>query len=228
MPRRTLRLGFEEGDDEDRRPRRDQKPTTEDTSDAVAGAADDNIVTVHRTSTGEVVSVDIVNDWRDRIDPRVLGSHVVSAVNTAAMNVLAQQIEQIDPDNPMPPDTPTPTDETPLTSNDVLRLVDAVTADLDQFVEQAQQNAAIASQPVSATSAGGHVTGSAQNGQVTNVTLDSRWIFNARTPEIEKEILDALRQLYQKTTPANPVPQPDSFTEIMTLLVVRPSSLQRR
>jgi hypothetical protein len=73
-------------------------------------------------------------------------------------------------------------DDSPLTTDDVLQLVDAVTADLERFT---QQMALVVEQVVTVESSGGHVTGSGKGGQILSITVDPHWAASARNSERE-------------------------------------------
>jgi hypothetical protein len=136
------------------------------------------------------------------------------------MQALAGRIDQAAADPPAggaaPVDRPGPPDNTPLTREDVLRLVDAVSADLDRFSRQLSD---VVDHPVSAQSAGQHVSGSASGGQVTQLTIDFRWAGSARDSEIESELVDVLRTIQRRGSPGELAkgPQSPAIAELMEL-----------
>lgn len=75
-----------------------------------------------------------------------------------------------------------------------------MTADLEQFTRQLAE---IADRRVSAASAGQHVSGTAQRGQVLEVSVDPGWAARSRTSEIESELAEVLRELRRRSTPGD-------------------------
>ncbi|MER6993218.1 hypothetical protein ABT337_28850 [Saccharopolyspora hirsuta] len=157
-------------------------------------------VTVHVTDAGAVTSVVLAADWERSVDPRELGAAVLSAFTNATVQVLANQAEHAEQTPSVvragtPADLP---DSSPLSKEDVLRLVDAASADLQQFTEQLS---ARADRTVSVDSSGGHVRGSARSGQVLDVRVDANWAASARNSEIELELTEVLKQLGDQSSP---------------------------
>jgi len=91
-----------------------------------------------------------------------------------------------------------------------------VTADLEQFTRQA---AGVIDRPVSAESAGRHVSGTAQRGQVLQVSVDPGWASRSRASEIEGELVDVLGELRLRSTPGDLAQGPHSaaIAELTTL-----------
>ncbi|MBV9843704.1 MAG: YbaB/EbfC family nucleoid-associated protein [Kutzneria sp.] len=196
------RWGFDEADDWEADGAASARGADADTQDVVTGTDPDTVVTVTLTPAAEVVSVKLAADWRRSVDPRALDASVLAAVNAATMRALARQVEAVPPVaevRPPAPSTPGGADEPPLTRQDVLRLVDAVSTDLRRFSERISP---VVDHPVSAESAGGHVTATASRGRVIGLSLDPGWVGSVRDSEIESELLDVLRQLHDKSTPA--------------------------
>jgi hypothetical protein len=158
------------------------------------------------------------------VDPRGLNTNVLSAANAAVLDAVVRQAREVQATPQSQPRADA--DETPLTAEDVLRLDDAVHAELDEFSAQvASFNAGI----VSAESGGGHVRGTAQGGRYLSLDLDPTWATIARNAEVEGELLDVLRTLHRQSTPGDlaPRPQGQAYTELMGLLF-DPARLLRR
>lgn len=157
-------------------------------------------VTVHVTDVGAVTSVVLAANWRRSVDPRELDEVVLSAFTTATMRVFENQVERAEQTSPVsatgaPADVP---DTSPLGKEDVMRLVDAVAADLNRFTEQLS---ARVDRTVSVESSGGHVRGSARSGQVLKMWIDSSWAASARNSEIELELTEVLKILGEQSSP---------------------------
>lgn len=210
----------------------------DDLGDTVAGRDPDGAVTVVVGPDAEVLSVVLSADWRSVVDPRALHHSVRAAANNATMLALARQFEAEPARQAPSPATPSQSvpspaamsprsaDETPITREDALRLLDAVSADLDSFTRQLS---AVADQRMTAESAGRHVRGSALRGQVVEVAVDANWASSARAPEIEAELLDVLRRLHRMSTPTELAggPQGSAIAELNALLS-DPQALLRR
>lgn len=190
----------------------------------VSGQDADRVVTVHVTPAGETVSVRLVTGWTRTVDPRALGTSVLAAANAATAAAMVAQMPRIG----APPPTPaTPeADRTPLTRQHVNQLIEAVTADLEQFTRRLAE---VADRRVSAESAGRHVSGVAQRGQVLEVSVDPRWAARSRTSEVESELLDVLRQLRRRSSPGDLArgPRSSAIAEL-TALAADPAGLMRR
>jgi hypothetical protein len=117
-------------------------------------------------------------------------------------------------------------DESPLTSRDVQRLLDAVSEELEQFTERL---AAVVDHPVRVESEGGHVQGSAQRGQVLSLDIDDNWAGQARHTEIETELVEVLRGLHDSSTPRELAagPSGSAVSELLDL-TADPRRLMRR
>lgn len=193
-------------------------------AETVAGQDPDEILSVHVTLEGDVASVSLITGWRQSVDPRGLGRSVLAAANAATANAMVAQIGRIE----VPPPAPVAqdADRTPLTRQDVGRLLDAVTADLDHFTRQVAE---VADRRVSAESGGRHVSGAAHRGQVLEVTVDPTWAARSRTSEIELEVLDVLRQLRRGSTPGELAqgPQSSAIAEL-NALAADPAALADR
>ena len=221
------RWGFEDLDDREyeeisgRRPA--QQPT--ESTETGSGQDPDRVVTVQVALTGEVASVHLAADWKQTVDPRALGTSVLAAANAATAAAMVAQVDRID-GQPPPTSTAEDIDRTPLTRQDVNRLLEAVTADLEQFTRQVAE---IAGRTVSAESAGRHVSGTAQRGQVLEVSVDAGWAARSRTAEIESELVEVLRELRRRSTPGELVqgPQSPAIAEL-TALVADPATLLSR
>src|SRR5690348_13215666 len=130
----VYRFGFEDGDEEDRRPR--SAPTEPETPrDALLGRDVDGVVTVAVNDMAEFQSITIATQWRQSVDPRVLGSAVTQAANAASMAALVQQVER--PTGPAPRrEAPPVRSDERITPEQALRLMDAVSADLARFTQR--------------------------------------------------------------------------------------------
>lgn len=165
--------------------------------DLLRGMDSDEVVTVAVTENLNVRSVVLAPDWRSATDPRDLHSHVLAAMNAATMHVLARQVERVgsgsfSPVTGAPPATSDQsTEETPITKEDAMRLVDAATSDLERFMSTVS---AIADTVISVESAGGHVTVSGRKRQLREVTIEADWAARVRPTEIEAELLDVLHR----------------------------------
>ncbi|WP_243769729.1 hypothetical protein [Amycolatopsis acidicola] len=183
------------------------------------------VVEVMVTREARVAAVRLSPSWRQSVDPRALHTSVLSAANAATMRALAQSVEQTA--SALPVAAPQPTvDESPLTNQDVQRLLDSVSAELDQFTERLS---AVVDQPVQVRSSGGHVQGSARAGQVLTLDIDSTWAAQARVSEVETELVEVLRGLHDSSTPGGLAAGPtgSAISELMTL-AGDPQRLMRR
>ncbi len=228
----NIRWGFEEDDEWD-----DQNvdESTTETDQPLTGQDRDGIVTVAVNDAAEVVSVSLARDWKSSVDPRGLHANVLAAMNAATMQALAKQVEQIDMTGQPSAGTGTPRatserrqglDDTPITKEDAIRLVDAATADLERYLAQAS---AIIDASVTTTSAGGHVSVSGRQRQVLDVSIDVSWAGSVRYSEIESELLDALTGFSARSSLGELAqgPQSAAITELMTL-ASDPQALVRR
>lgn len=219
----NIKWGFEEGDEwEDQNA---EEPPAE-IDDSLTGRDPAGIVTVAVTDAGEYVSVKLTRDWKNSVDPRALNTSVLAAMNAATMRALAKQIEQIDMTGRTPEGTagtPATSDPhqglgptSPLTKEDAIRLVDAATADLERYLRQAST---IVDVPVTATSAGGHVTVSGRRRQVLDVSIDVNWAGSVRYSEIESELLDAVTGFSARSSLGELAlgPQSAAIDELMAL-----------
>lgn len=221
-----MKWGFEEADDwEDLEPdgHSGADPEFEET---LVGRDTDQVVEVVVSPEAEPVAVRLSPDWNKSVDPRVLHSSVLTAANNATMQALARSVEQVKlAGAPLPP-SPTGTDESPLNAVDVRRLLDAVSVELDRYAEQLQ---AVVDREVHAESAGGHVTGVAQRGQILSLDIDGNWAVQARHTEIESELIDVLRKLRESTTPRELAAGPSgtAISELMELAADPPRLMRR-
>jgi len=198
------RWGFEEGDEWDEVPRGREQPPSGPVEE-LTGSDQDSAVTVVVGPDAAVLQVRADPDWRRSVDPRALRHSVLAAANNATMRALAAQVDaqteaQVEAQvearpavTAQPPAPPAmPADETPLTSHDIRRLLDAVTMELDAVTGPL---AAVADRRITATSGGRHVSAAALRGQVVDVTVDANWAASARPETIESELLDVLGRL---------------------------------
>ncbi|MBB2938110.1 hypothetical protein FHX82_005186 [Amycolatopsis bartoniae] len=176
--------------------------------------------------TAEVIAVRLSPRWRGSVDPRALNASVLSAANAATMRALARSLEHTDLSASAPAPPHNGGDESPLTNQDVQRLLDSASAELDQFTTRLS---AVVDQPVQVRSSGGHVQGSAQRGQVLTLDVDSTWAGQIRHSEIEMEFVEVLRGLRDASTPGELAAGPGdgAISELMAL-AADPRRLMRR
>jgi DNA-binding protein YbaB len=210
------RWGFEEDDEyEDTSTRRsDPRPTGED-DDQVEGTDPERIVTVVAGLDGTARAVRLMPTWAQSVDPTSLPQRVITAANAATMAALGRQLDAATPAEPapVPPATAAgdgaagPTGDPFAAINDILRLMDEVSGDLDTFQRQlATQTAGL----ISADSSGRHVSVSSRDGQIVDVSIDPRWAGAVRTSELEGELLDALRRVQRMAAPGDLAQGPHS------------------
>jgi len=223
------RWGFEEADDDEYRELSGQPSSApvEEHEETLVGYDPDRVVEVLVNPKAEVVAVRLSPEWRGSVDPRALHSNVVSAANAAIMWALARNVEGVDmtaaADRVEPVDG---ADESPLTTQDMRRLLDAVSTELDRFTEQLSQ---VVDHSVRAQSAGRHVRGSALRGHVLSLEIDPGWAGRARHTEIESELVEVLRTLHDASTPRDLAAGPtgSAISELMEL-AQDPRRLMRR
>jgi hypothetical protein len=222
------RWGFEEADDWEYAELGGQPPPgpAREPGETLVGEDADRVVQVVVSPEAEVIAVRLSPDWRRSVDQRALHTSVLSAANAATMRALAHNVEQVDLTATEPPGESANGDESGLTTQDVQRLLDAVSAELGQFTDRLS---AVVDQPVHLRSAGGHVQGSAQRGQVLGLDIDSVWAGQARHSEIETELLEVLRGLHDASTPRELAAGPSggAISELMEL-AADPHRLMRR
>jgi DNA-binding protein YbaB len=224
------RWGFEDAEEWEYEAASTKSPA-EEPVDTVVGEDADRVVTVTVTRSADVVSVKLAANWQRLVDPRGLHFSVLAAVNNATMQALAAQVEETER-NPAVPETagteqhPAASDDSRLTKEDVARLMDAVSTELDQF---SRQLAAVVDRPARVESAGGHVTGSSLRGQVLEVSIDPAWAGMARSSEIESELVEVLRALHSAGAPGELAngPQGSAIAEL-NALASDPQRLLRR
>lgn len=200
-------------------------PPDPEPADVVTGTDPDGAITVTVTPEAEIVSVALAEDWKRRVDPRSLHLAVVTAANAATMSALGRKLEMADP-RAAAPRTAAQHDESPLSRQDVTRLLDAVTADLDAFTRQLSE---AVDQPVTAESPGRNISGSAQRGQILRLAIDPAWASAARDAEIEVEVKAVLTELQAKSTPQDLAGGPRSpAIDELNALASDPQRLLRR
>ncbi|RSN61098.1 hypothetical protein DMH01_17850 [Amycolatopsis sp. WAC 04182] len=215
------RWAFEEELEQDDDPPRSSAAEPVPAADRISGRDQDGVVIVVVSPAADVLSVELSTDWKQAVDPRGLPSAVTAAANAATISALARQVNDVAENPPaMPTFGATPAsiaDESPLSAQDMLRLVDAATAELAQFTQRAAE---VVDRRITAESGGGHVRGSVVSGQIVDVEIDQSWVTRVRTGEIESELLDVLRQLHGASTSPDLVegPQGPAIAEIMGLL----------
>ncbi|MFI6303452.1 hypothetical protein ACIBCH_16385 [Amycolatopsis thailandensis] len=215
------RWAFEEELERDDDPPRSSAAEQVSDEDRISGRDPDGVVTVVVSPEADVLSVVLSSEWKQSVDPRGLHSAVTAAANAATIAALGRQMDDVARNPPpMPTFGATPAsnaDESPLGTQDMLRLVEAATAELEQFTQRA---ATVVDRRITAESRGGHVDGTMANGQIVAMEIDPAWVAQVRAGEIESEILDVLRQLREAGTPPGLAdgPQGPAIAEIMGLL----------
>lgn len=104
--------------------------------------------------------------------------------------------------------------------------MDAVTADLNQFMRQVSE---VTDRVVTIDSAGGNVRISGRQRQVSEVTIDPQWANRARASEVEGELQDALSRFANESSPGELTqgPRSPALDELMHL-VANPEAMMRR
>lgn len=190
--------------------------------DGPAGRDEDSVVTVTVSPEGEVRQVKLAEDWKNKVDPRGLDASVLTAANAATVDALVRQIRVTPESPPSPPASDA--DETPLGPQDVLRLGEAVRAEVDGM----SARLALADRPVASTSSGGHVGGTAQSGRYVSLDIDPTWASMARNAEIETELTEVLRSLHRDSIPDAANSQLGEATTELLSLIHDPDRLIRR
>lgn len=219
------RWGFEEADDWDYE-QSTSEPAADEAEETVLGSDPDRIIEVIVTRNAEVRAVRLSPQWRSSVDPRALEHSVLAAANAATMQALAKNVEDLQTADPPENTTPASHDLEQLTAVGVQRLLDSASHELERFTEQLSS---VVDRPVQLESAGGHVQGTAQRGQVLELTVDVHWATQARHTEIESELVDILRRLHASSTPNELAagPQGSAISELMEL-ARDPQRLMRR
>ncbi|MEU7784356.1 hypothetical protein [Amycolatopsis sp. NPDC049159] len=186
------------------------------------GRDPDSAVTVTVSAEGAVRQVRLASGWKSKVDPRGLHSSVLTAANAATLDALVRQTRNAQ-ENP-PSSRRGDADETPLTVQDILRLGDAVMAEVDEL----SARLALADRQVTTTSSGGHVTGTAQSGHYLSLDIDPTWASMARNAEIEAELAEVLRSLHRDSVPDGTGPEVGRATAELLGLVHDPARLIRR
>jgi DNA-binding protein YbaB len=200
--------GFEEAEDVD-------EPAEPAADEPLSGADAGGVVTVTVDDTAAVVSVLLGDGWQDATVRRGLGARVVEALTAATARVMAKKAERIG--EPAPRVSVSPDQDGPLTTAEVMRLMDAVSRDLAQF---RQRLSAVADETVTATSGGGHVTVSGRRRQAGDVSVDQDWLYGARASEVESELRDALTTFAGRSSPGELAQGPKSaaISELLALV----------
>lgn len=191
----SSRWGFEEdGDDLD--PGSLDEPAQR-ADEPVQGSDPNRLATVTVTDDAKPVTVALASDWKAVSQPSALGTAVIAAMSAATSMAMVEQAKRLndgdDSSGTLAPSTTSQSSpvETPLTKEDVVRLLDVVTEDLDRYMQQVKD---IADRRVTVESGGGHVRVSGQARRIHELTIDPAWAGSVRTSEIESELLDALRR----------------------------------
>ncbi|MEV6645531.1 YbaB/EbfC family nucleoid-associated protein [Amycolatopsis sp. NPDC051371] len=190
------------------------EPETE--GPTLAGTDPDGVVEVLVTAAAEIVEVRLSREWRRSLDPRVLDQAVLTAANAAVMRALAKSVEdtEIDVAHDQPPEARG--ESRPLTTTDVQRLLDSVSVELKGFT---QELSAVVDRPAQVESSGGHVSGSAERGHFTTLTIDPSWAARVPHTEIAGELTEVLRELHSASTPGELAagPRGTAITELIDL-----------
>lgn len=215
------RWGFEEADDVDER---GEEPAA---GELLTGADADGVVTVSVDDAANVRSVHLGAGWEDDAVRRGLGVKVVDAMTGATIRAMAKQAERIEPGaaEPAPASASKPPEQdSPLTTEDVMRLLHEVARDLGQF---RQRLSAVVDETVTVASGGGHVTVSGRRQQVGDVSIDQDWLYRTRASEVESELRDALTAFRARSAPGELAPQSNAISELRSL-VSDPQAMVRR
>ncbi|GLY41475.1 hypothetical protein Amsp01_074980 [Amycolatopsis sp. NBRC 101858] len=186
------------------------------------GRDPDRVVTVVVSAEGAILQVELAADWKSKVDPRALDMSVLTAANAATIDALLRHAEDVRRNPPSPPRGNE--DESPLTAQDVLRLGDAVLAEVDEISARLE----VTDRPVAATSSGGHVSGSAQSGRYVGLDIDPTWASIARNAEVEAELTEVLKSLHRDSVPDGTGRQIGKATAELLSLVHDPDRLIRR
>lgn len=215
--------GFEEADEDDARA---DEPVTEE--EPLTGADADGIVTVTVDDAAGVRSVRLGGGWQDNAVRRGLGTRVVDAMTAATTRAIARTVEraEVADDEPVPVASKPEEPVTPITADDVMRLLHTVSTDLSQF---RQRLSAVVDETVTVTSAGGHATVSGRQGRVGVVSLDQDWLYGARASEVESELRDALTAFRAASSPGELAagPRSSAISELLSI-VSDPQTMVRR
>lgn len=213
------RWGFEL-EDQHEEERDDRAAVRRDAAgERLTGQDRDEVVTVTVTDTADVVSVELATDWKRKVDPRGLRHHVVEAVNAATARALAARAE-----SPAQPEPRARTAEHgALTRYDLMRLIDAVTADTRRVVRYAAR----LNQEVTQSSGGGHVRVTGVGRQVRAVEMDPNWVWRVRDGEIVSELTDALKGFGARAPRPADVPRGSALDELNALMADPARTLRR-
>ncbi|WP_243789913.1 YbaB/EbfC family nucleoid-associated protein [Saccharopolyspora gloriosae] len=202
---------------------------SEPTDGLLRGRDPGGVVTVCVTDIGEFRSVELASGWRSTTDPRSLSTHVVAAANDATMQaatVQAEAVQSAPPEAPAAPAGGISASDEPITAADAMQLINTVSADLEAFNQRMTD---VVGATVSGQSGGGHVRGTARQGQILKLDVDATWCSAARNTEIEGELTDVLQALRDKTSPADLTngPQSPAISQLYAL-ASDPQRLLRR
>jgi DNA-binding protein YbaB len=186
------------------------------------GRDPDRVVTVAVSAEAAILRVKLDADWKSKVDPRALDTSVLTAANAATIDALLRQTREVQENPPSP--IHSAADETPLTARDVLRLGDAVLAEVDEI----SARLVVADRTVAATSSGGHVSGTAQSGRYVSLDIDPTWASIARNAEVEAELTEILRSLHRASVPDCAGRHVGKVTAELLSLVHDPDRLIRR
>ncbi len=211
---------------------RDVSDTGEGRTDVLTGQDASGMVHVEVTLDGDVVAVRLVSGRNTTVEAHNLNSAVVAAANAATAQALSHKMEGFAPEAAatsfaaQPAPAKHNADESRLTPGDAMRLLDAVTSDLNDFMRQVS---AVIDQPARVESSGGHVMASGQRGQIMSVEIDQQWAASARKTEIEAEVTEALKKVNENSTlgELSNGPQSRNIAEL-NALVSDPQALMRR
>ncbi|MDV6011141.1 hypothetical protein [Haloechinothrix sp. LS1_15] len=182
------RWGFVEGDEWDEEDESAHVDDSSDDDELLHGQDSHGIVTVTVTDQAKVVLVHLEPAWRSSIAPRALDSSVLEAANAATMHALAKQVEQTDMSGeetvqdvhaqaPASWLKETSQNDSPITKQDAMRLLDAVSTDLGNYLDEVTR---VISREFTVESGGGHVNVTSKQGQISAVSVDLAWASQVR------------------------------------------------
>jgi DNA-binding protein YbaB len=184
----------------------------------LTGQDRDKVVTVTVTDTADVVSVELAAGWKRSVDPRTLQHHVTEALNAATARAVAAQAK------PAAPESRTGVaDHSPLTRYDLMRLIDAVTADIDRM----RRHTARVTQEVTHESRGGHVRVTGAGQRVRAIAMDTNWVWRVRHGEIASELTDALKAFGARAPRPDDLPRGKAIDELKALVADPARTLRR-
>lgn len=224
--------GFEDYDDE---PVEVQRTFSDDDGgagapevDAALRAVDSaDVVGVGVDEAGQFVSVTLWPQWKTRVDPRQLHTHVTEAANAVLAQSIEKQAEEaLSSPHELEP-APTSTETGPLSAKDARRLIDTAMADINAFVAKIPDIGPAAE--ATAHGAGGHVTVAGVPTAISRIEIDHDYAYNASITELQAELLSALVRFAAAAEqgPESPKLESPALTEINALFANPEQTLRR-